>query len=256
MPAARWGWKASRRRSSSCWATARSAPESRHPRRHFRSGSQRAPRDGARRNARARSRQAAVDAHRGAALPQRAGRARRGPRRDAAARDRGRAALRDRRARACPGRFGLYGRHAARAERRARARYHPLPAARRRSVREARYLEQAAGGRPAGADRGVLAPGLEDRGPRDSTRQVKALADHVQEKVRENGVRVYGVEGEASGEWVLVDLGDVVVHIMHPTVRDFYNLEEVWGGKTVQFQRKKPERRGKAARSRRKRSAA
>ena len=90
----------------------------------------------------------------------------------------------------------------------------------------------------------------------DSTRQVKALSDRVQEKVRENGARVYGVEGEASGEWVLVDLGDVVVHIMHPTVRDFYNLEEIWGGKTVRFQPKKPKRRGQAARSRRKRQAA
>src|SRR5438132_11942893 len=75
---------------------------------------------------------------------------------------------------------------------------------------------------PSMFERVVIASG-------DSTRQVKALADRVQEKVRENGVRVYGVEGEASGEWVLVDLGDVVVHIMHPTVRDFYNLEEVWG---------------------------
>ncbi len=102
---------------------------------------------------------------------------------------------------------------------------------------------------PSMFERVVIASG-------DSTRQVKALADRVQEKVRENGARIYGVEGEASGEWVLVDLGDVVVHIMHPTVRDFYNLEEVWGGKTVRFQRKKPERRGKAARSRRKRSAA
>ena len=102
---------------------------------------------------------------------------------------------------------------------------------------------------PSMFERVVIASG-------DSTRQVKALADRVQEKVRENGARIYGVEGEASGEWVLVDLGDVVVHIMHPTVRDFYNLEEVWGGKTVRFQRKKPKRRGKAARSRRKRSAA
>ncbi|HET7672774.1 MAG TPA: ribosome silencing factor [Burkholderiales bacterium] len=95
----------------------------------------------------------------------------------------------------------------------------------------------------------------------DSTRQVKALADSVQEKIRENGARVYGVEGEKSGEWVLVDLGDVVVHIMHPTVRDFYNLEEVWGGKPVQVKsaaakkaparKKKP--RAKASRPRRKR---
>src|SRR3989442_6748979 len=102
---------------------------------------------------------------------------------------------------------------------------------------------------PSMFERVVIASG-------DSTRQVKALADRVQEKVRENGARIYGVEGEASGEWVLVDLGDVVVHIMHPTVRDFYNLDEVWGGKTVSFQRQKPKRHGKAARSRRKRSAA
>jgi ribosome-associated protein len=102
---------------------------------------------------------------------------------------------------------------------------------------------------PSMFERVVIASG-------ESTRQVRALADRVQEKVRENGARVYGVEGEASGEWVLVDLGDVVVHIMHPTVRDFYNLEEVWGGKTVRFQLEKPKRRGKAARPRRKRSAA
>ena len=102
---------------------------------------------------------------------------------------------------------------------------------------------------PSMFERVVIASG-------DSTRQVKALADRVQEKVRENGARIYGVEGEASGEWVLVDLGDVVVHIMHPTVRDFYNLEEVWGGKTVRFQLKNPKRHGKAARSRRKRAAA
>ncbi len=102
---------------------------------------------------------------------------------------------------------------------------------------------------PSMFERVVIASG-------ESTRQVRALADRVQEKVRENGARVYGVEGEASGEWVLVDLGDVVVHIMHPTVRDFYNLEEIWGGKTVRFQLEKPKRRDKAARSRRKRSAA
>ena len=83
---------------------------------------------------------------------------------------------------------------------------------------------------PSMFERVVIASG-------ESTRQVKALADNVQEKVRESGARIYGVEGEASGEWVLVDLGDVVVHIMHPTVRDFYNLEEVWGGKPVSIKR-------------------
>ena len=69
----------------------------------------------------------------------------------------------------------------------------------------------------------------------DSNRQVKALADRVREKIKENGGSVYGVEGEKGGEWVLVDLGEIVVHVMHPTVRDFYNLEEVWGGKEVKM---------------------
>ena len=77
----------------------------------------------------------------------------------------------------------------------------------------------------------------------DSNRQVKALSDRVREKVKEAGARVYGVEGEASGEWVLVDLGDIVVHIMHPTVRDFYNLEEVWGGKSVSMKKAAPPKR-------------
>ncbi len=69
----------------------------------------------------------------------------------------------------------------------------------------------------------------------DSSRQVKALADHVQDRMRELGARVNGIEGKASGEWVLVDLGDVVVHVMHPAVRSHYNLEEIWGGKPVRM---------------------
>jgi ribosome-associated protein len=81
---------------------------------------------------------------------------------------------------------------------------------------------------PSMFERVVIASG-------DSNRQVKALADRVQERIRELGSRVFGVEGAKAGEWVLVDLGDVVVHIMHPTVREFYNLEEVWGGKTVRM---------------------
>ena len=80
----------------------------------------------------------------------------------------------------------------------------------------------------------------------DSNRQVKALADRVRDRIEQAGGRVYGVEGEAGGEWVLVDLGDVVVHIMHPAVRSFYNLEEVWGGKAVKLKKPKPPAKKKA----------
>jgi len=62
----------------------------------------------------------------------------------------------------------------------------------------------------------------------DSTRQVKALARNVEEKVKEAGGEVIGVEGEGSGEWILVDLGSIVVHVMQPAVRSYYNLEELW----------------------------
>lgn len=62
----------------------------------------------------------------------------------------------------------------------------------------------------------------------DSTRQGRALSSHLQEKMKALGASVHGVEGEAAGEWVLVDLGAVVVHIMQPAVRKYYNLEELW----------------------------
>ena len=62
----------------------------------------------------------------------------------------------------------------------------------------------------------------------DSNRQVRALARNVSEKAREAGGEVISMEGEDSGEWVLVDLGDIVVHVMQPTVRQYYNLEELW----------------------------
>jgi len=65
----------------------------------------------------------------------------------------------------------------------------------------------------------------------DSTRQVKALARNVREKVEEAGGEVVGVEGEASGEWVLIDLGNIVVHVMQPAVRGYYNLEELWSAR-------------------------
>jgi len=63
----------------------------------------------------------------------------------------------------------------------------------------------------------------------DSTRQVKALADNVREKIKEAGGDILGTEGEQASEWVLVDAGGVIVHVMHPTARQYYNLEELWG---------------------------
>ena len=64
----------------------------------------------------------------------------------------------------------------------------------------------------------------------DSNRQTRALAANVQEKLKEKGAQILGIEGEDTGEWVLVDLGAVIVHIMQPAVRQYYNLEELWGG--------------------------
>jgi ribosome-associated protein len=62
----------------------------------------------------------------------------------------------------------------------------------------------------------------------ESARQTKALARHVQDAIRELGEKVIGIEGEETGDWVLVDSGDIVVHIMQPQTRDYYNLEELW----------------------------
>ena len=62
----------------------------------------------------------------------------------------------------------------------------------------------------------------------DSARQTKALARHVRERLRESGSKVIGMEGEESGDWILVDAGDVVAHVMQPAVRSYYNLEELW----------------------------
>lgn len=61
-----------------------------------------------------------------------------------------------------------------------------------------------------------------------STRQVKALADNLTRRVKEHGQRPMGIEGEQAAEWVLVDLCDVVVHLMLPQVREFYQLEKLW----------------------------
>jgi ribosome-associated protein len=68
-----------------------------------------------------------------------------------------------------------------------------------------------------------------------SNRQTKALAASVRDAVKENGGEIVGMEGETTGEWVLVDLGDMVVHIMQPAIRAYYRLEELWGEKEVKF---------------------
>jgi ribosome-associated protein len=64
----------------------------------------------------------------------------------------------------------------------------------------------------------------------ESTRQTKALARNVEDKIRSGGGKILGTEGEQAGEWVLVDMGSVIVHIMQPAVREYYNLEQLWGG--------------------------
>ncbi|MGN7102805.1 ribosome silencing factor [Ralstonia holmesii] len=78
-------------------------------------------------------------------------------------------------------------------------------------------------------DRTVIASGT-------SNRQTKALAASVRDAVKEAGGHVIAVEGEDVGEWVLVDCGDAVVHIMQPQLRQYYNLEEIWGDKPVRIE--------------------
>lgn len=62
----------------------------------------------------------------------------------------------------------------------------------------------------------------------NSTRQAKAIADNVREKLKEKGATLRGIEGEKDGEWVLVDLDEIVVHVMIPSARAYYNLEQLW----------------------------
>jgi ribosome-associated protein len=63
-----------------------------------------------------------------------------------------------------------------------------------------------------------------------SERHVKSLADHVIEQAKANEIEPLGIEGQATGEWVLVDLGDAIIHVMKPQVREFYQLEKFWQG--------------------------
>lgn len=62
----------------------------------------------------------------------------------------------------------------------------------------------------------------------NSDRHVKSIADRLIERCREAGHRAYGVEGQREGEWVLVDLQDLIVHVMLPRIREFYGLEKLW----------------------------
>lgn len=75
-------------------------------------------------------------------------------------------------------------------------------------------------------DRVVIASGT-------SNRQTRSLASSVADAAREHNLSILAYEGEDTGEWVLVDLGDIVVHCMQPAIRQYYNLEEIWGGKPV-----------------------
>jgi ribosome-associated protein len=78
-------------------------------------------------------------------------------------------------------------------------------------------------------DRVIIASGT-------SNRQTRALAKNLHDKVKQSGGDVYGAEGEETGEWVLVDLGDIIVHIMQPAIRDYYRLEEIWGKHPIDWQ--------------------
>ena len=75
-----------------------------------------------------------------------------------------------------------------------------------------------------------------------SNRQTKALASSVRDAVKASGMQVLRSEGEANGEWIIVDCGAAVVHVMQPSVREYYRLEEIWGGKPVGMKFGKPDR--------------
>ncbi|TXI74951.1 MAG: ribosome silencing factor [Limnohabitans sp.] len=82
-----------------------------------------------------------------------------------------------------------------------------------------------------------------------SNRQTKALSASVRDKVREGGFGKPRIEGEDNGEWIIADCGAAVVHIMQPVIRQYYNLEEIWGDKPVRlkFGAPKPETKAPAA---------
>ncbi len=77
-------------------------------------------------------------------------------------------------------------------------------------------------GKSSIADYMVIASGT-------STRQVAAISDHLVEKLKAAGEKHVSTDGKSQGDWVLIDVGDVIVHVFRPEVREFYNLEKMWG---------------------------
>ena len=66
-----------------------------------------------------------------------------------------------------------------------------------------------------------------------SQRHVGAMADHLRKKIKRNGIKGVSVEGQGQCDWVLIDAGDVIIHLFRPEVREFYNLEKMWGVHTT-----------------------
>ena len=77
-------------------------------------------------------------------------------------------------------------------------------------------------GKSSIADHMIIASG-------SSSRQLSAMADHLERRLKDSGRRPMGTEGVDSGDWILIDVGDVIVHLFRPEVREFYQLEKMWG---------------------------